>query len=77
MRLRPYSFRDVLRALSKIGFKVIRQRGSHIILKGEHGGKRRTVVIPKHKEIAVGTLHGIAFQAGLSVEEFVKLLKEV
>jgi len=77
MRLRPYSFRDVLRALSKIGFKVIRQRGSHVILKGEHGGKRRTVVIPKHKEIAVGTLHGIAFQAGLSVEEFVKLLKEV
>lgn len=77
MRLGPHSFRDVLRALSQIGFAVVRQRGSHVVLKGEHGGKRRTVVVPRHKEIAVGTLHGIAFQAGLSIEEFVKLLGEV
>jgi len=63
----------VIRVLGKLGFKVVRQKGSHIVLKGVYKDKKRTVVVPKHKEIAVGTLKGILFQAGLSVEEFIKM----
>jgi predicted RNA binding protein YcfA (HicA-like mRNA interferase family) len=66
----------VIRVLGKLGFKVVRQKGSHIVLKGVYKDKKRTVVIPKHKEIAVGTLKGILFQAGLSVEEFIKLAEK-
>ena len=63
----------MIRVLGKLGFKVVRQKGSHIVLKGVYKDKKRTVVVPKHKEIAVGTLKGILFQAGLSVEEFIKM----
>jgi predicted RNA binding protein YcfA (HicA-like mRNA interferase family) len=76
LKLKPYSYRKVIRVLGKLGFKVVRQKGSHIVLKGVYKDKKRTVVIPKHKEIAVGTLKGILFQAGLSVEEFIKLAEK-
>ncbi|MGB9713755.1 MAG: type II toxin-antitoxin system HicA family toxin [Candidatus Bathyarchaeales archaeon] len=66
----------MIKILSKLGFKIVRQKGSHIVLKGFYKDKKRTVVVPKHKEIAIGTLRGILFQAGLSVEEFIKLAEK-
>jgi len=30
-------------------------------------------VVPNHSEIAVGTIRGILFQAGITVDEFVEL----
>ena len=76
MRLKPYSYKEVIKALGKLGFRAVRQRGSHLVLKGFFKDRKRTVVVPKHREIAVGTLRGIMFQAGLTVEEFLKLTKE-
>jgi predicted RNA binding protein YcfA (HicA-like mRNA interferase family) len=76
LRLKPYSYREVIKALSKLGFRVVRQKGSHIVLKGIYGEKKRTVVVPKHKEIAVGTLRGILFQTGTTLEEFLKIIEE-
>ncbi|MBA7495492.1 hypothetical protein ES702_06079 [subsurface metagenome] len=77
MRLRRYSYRDVVKAVGKLGFRAVRQRGSHLMLKGFFKEKKRTVVVPKHREIAVGTLRGILFQAGLTVEEFLKLIEDI
>jgi predicted RNA binding protein YcfA (HicA-like mRNA interferase family) len=57
--IRPYSYRKVAKALGKIGFQMDRQRGSHMIFKGFTNGRERTVVVPKHGEIAVGTLMSI------------------
>lgn len=76
LKLKPYSYSQVIKALSKLGFSVVRQHGSHLILKGVSKGMNRTVVVPKHKEIAVGALKGILFQAGVSVEEFVSLMEK-
>ncbi|KPV65108.1 MAG: YcfA-like protein [Candidatus Bathyarchaeota archaeon BA1] len=76
MRLKPHSYTEVVKALGKLGFRAVRQRGSHLVLKGFFKDRRRTVVVPKHREIAVGTLRGIMFQAGLTVEEFLKLIEE-
>jgi len=65
-------WRDVVKALTKAGFKVARQRGSHIILvKDEY-----IVPVPKHMEIKRGLLLEIIAEAGLTREEFLKLLKE-
>ena len=65
------SWRDVAKALAKVGFKVARQKGSHIILvKAEY-----IVPIPKHGEIKRGLLQEIIAEAGLTREEFLKLLK--
>jgi len=76
LRLKPLSYKEVIKALGKLGFRAVRQRGSHIVLKGFFKDRRRTIVVPKHREIAVGTLRGIVFQAGLTVDEFLKLIKE-
>jgi len=76
LRLGPYSYRAIIKTLGRLGYKVVRQKGSHIVLKGFYKERVRTVVVPAHKEIAVGTLKGILCQAGLTVEEFIKLTEK-
>jgi mRNA interferase HicA len=65
-----YSWRKVARALTKLGFRVARQRGSHIIFKDD--GK--TVPVPRDEEIGPGLIGAIAAEIGMSREEFEKLL---
>ena len=77
MRLKCHHYKEIVKALSKIGFKPVRQKGSHLVLKGLYKDKKRTVVVPKHEEIAIGTLKGILFQAGLTAEEFLELIKKI
>ena len=67
------SGREVVKALGQIGYAVDRQRGSHIVLRNEEAPYHR-LTIPDHDEIAKGTLRGIIRQAGLTTEEFKKLL---
>jgi predicted RNA binding protein YcfA (HicA-like mRNA interferase family) len=66
---------DVVKILNKLGFSIIRQSGSHMILIKEDSQGKRTVVVPKHKELAKGTLLSIISQSGLSKEEFLNKLK--
>ncbi len=63
----------VVKTLSKIGYEVDHQTGSHIILRQREYPHRR-LTIPNHKEIAKGTLRGIIKQSGLTVENFMELL---
>lgn len=70
-KLRNHSYRDVLKVLKKRGFLVVRQSGSHIILKHADG---RTLPVPKYDVIAIGTLKSILQQAGISKEDFLKEL---
>ena len=67
------SGREIVKALGKVGFEVDRQRGSHIILRQSQPPHRR-IVVPDHKEIAKGTLRSVIRHAGLTVEEFARLL---
>jgi len=67
------SGRQVVAALRKIGYQRDRQRGSHIVLRRETPPHRR-LVVPDHREIAKGTLRAILRQAGLTPDEFGKLL---
>jgi len=59
----------VVNALSKVGFKVIKE-GKHI---GMSDGVHR-VTIPRHRRINPYTLKGIIKDAGLSDEEFRELI---
>jgi len=61
---------EVIRALQRIGFIVIRQRGSHVILRRGSQG----CVVPDHREVKTGTLAGLLKQAGVSVDEFIHAL---
>ena len=64
--------RECVAALERVGFRVRRQEGSHMILRRDEPFAQ--VVVPDHRELDRGTLRAIIRQAGLSVSEFVRLL---
>jgi predicted RNA binding protein YcfA (HicA-like mRNA interferase family) len=73
-RLPRISGADCLRALTRLGFAEVRQRGSHVTV-------RRTepfaqVVVPMHRELDRGTLGSIVKQAGIDGETFIAALRE-
>jgi len=64
----------VLRALLKAGFYVHHQTGSHVILKHKSDETKR-VTLPMHnKDLKIRTLRSILSQAGISNEEFRKII---
>jgi len=73
-KLPSISGQKVVKALSKLGYEIDHQTGSHIILRQNKEPFRR-LTVPNHKEIAKGTLLAIIKQAGLTKEEFFKLIK--
>lgn len=67
--LRP---NQVVKAFTRLGWEVARQRGSHIILVKD--GNIATLSIPNHSQVARGTLRSLIKRAGISVEEFLEAL---
>jgi predicted RNA binding protein YcfA (HicA-like mRNA interferase family) len=69
---------ELVRALEKIGFRITRQRGSHIQLRREEtDGSFTTFPVPVHagKTIKPGTLKGIIRKAGLDVAQLLEILR--
>lgn len=66
------SGRECVRALERLGFSVVRQKGSHMILVREI--PKALIVVPDHRELDAGTLRAIIRHAGIGVEEFKALL---
>ncbi len=62
------SGREVVRVFEELGWRVARQRGSHIVLIKE--GQIATLSVPDHKEVAKGTFRSLIRSAGLTVGEF-------
>lgn len=60
---------DAIKALEKAGFSIVRQ-GKHTVM----SDGVRIVTIPRHNPVNAFTMGGIARDAGLSVEDFKKLL---
>ena len=72
-KLPVISGRECVRALEQAGFYLKRQTGSHLILRRDEPFAQ--VVVPDHKVLDRGTLRAIMRQTGLSVDDFVDLLK--
>jgi len=66
------SGQECIKALARAGFVVVRQQGSHIVVR--RGDPFAQLVVPDHKELDRGTLRAIIRQAGMTVEEFVELM---
>ena len=73
MRLPALRGTDVVRALAKAGFVVIRRRGSHQVLRHQD---RRTTVVPVHRgeTLGPGMLSKILNDVQMTREEFQSLL---
>lgn len=63
---------EAIKALERLGFSVVRQSGSHIVLRKGSSG----CVVPNHQEMKIGTLNGVLKQAGVSLDDFIKVLKK-
>jgi len=68
------NYDKVIKALQRDGWVVVRQKGSHIRLHKYTKDKKLKLIVPAHKPIKRSTLAHILKQAGLTVEEFLKLL---
>lgn len=63
---------EVVRALERLGFVQVRQRGSQVVMRlGEQG-----CVVPLQREIKRGTLAGIVRQAGVDPTHFLAALRQ-
>lgn len=70
-RLAGISWHKAVNAFCRAGWTVLRQKGSHVIL-GRPGNPN--LVIPAHRTVAPFLLRGQIRRAGLTEEEFVRLL---
>jgi predicted RNA binding protein YcfA (HicA-like mRNA interferase family) len=68
----PYT--EVIKALQRDGWLVVRQRGSHVRLQKRFGAEVLKLTIPAHRPIKRSTLAHVLKQARLGVEQFLALL---
>lgn len=61
-----------IKAFRRAGWRVVGQRGSHVKLYRD--ADENTLIVPLHDELSRWTLKGILADAGLPVEDFIRLL---
>lgn len=72
-RLPVISGKEIIRVFIKIGYRVVRQRGSHIRL---HHPKKDPLTVPNHKVLAKGLLRKLLRDSEISTEELIELFNE-
>ena len=60
------SGKEAIKALTRLGFVFVRQKGSHVVMRRGTSG----CVVPMHDEISQGTLRGVLKQAGVEANAF-------
>jgi predicted RNA binding protein YcfA (HicA-like mRNA interferase family) len=71
--MKPVLYREVKRKLEAAGFIQVGQTGSHAKFAKTTSEGTLTATVPKHRDVAPGTLRSILRQARLSHEEFNRL----
>ncbi len=69
------SGRQAVRVFERIGYVVVRQRGSHIRLRDESNPNHLPLTVPDHAFLKPGLLHQLLRDADLTVEQFISLLR--
>jgi predicted RNA binding protein YcfA (HicA-like mRNA interferase family) len=70
---RPLPYREVKRKLAASDFSENSQRGSHVKFVKQTDAGIRIVIVPRHREVAAGTLRSILRQSGMTWDEFNEL----
>lgn len=60
---------EVVKVFERFGWQFVRQSGSHMVMVKD--GEMASLSIPKHREVAKGTLRSLIRSANLTVDEFV------
>ena len=79
-KLPPISGKKVVKLLKKLGYKKVRQKGSHMRFKKDTHLGEHSITVPYHKEISKGTLNSILNSLSLwnniPKKELIRMLKE-
>ena len=67
-------YQQIIRALERAGWAVVRQRGSHIRLEKRFETEMLKVTVPAHRPVKRSTLTHILRQARLELDDFLELL---
>ena len=70
-KISQISGKTAVKIFSKIGYRVVRQKGSHVRL---HHPDKKPLTVPDHKVLGKGLLRKLLRDSELSVEEFLKLI---
>ncbi|KAF0134422.1 MAG: hypothetical protein FD145_647 [Candidatus Saganbacteria bacterium] len=65
------SAREIISGLKRIGFEIVKQKGSHIKLSRRVADRKIVTIVPNHKTVMPGTLKGILELAEVELEEFI------
>ncbi len=68
----PYT--QIVRALQRDGWTLVRQKGSHMRLQKRTGDELLKITVPAHKPVKRSTLAHILKQARLDLEKFLELM---
>jgi predicted RNA binding protein YcfA (HicA-like mRNA interferase family) len=68
------SYAEIIRALQKDGWTIVRQRGSHIRLHKRIEDELLKITVPAHRPVKRSTLAHLLKQARMDVERFLELL---
>jgi len=71
-KLGNISGKQAVKAFKNAGWQVMGQVGSHVVM--TKSDMKANLSIPQHKELSVGTLRALIRNAGLDVDEFLKLI---
>jgi len=71
--MRPVPYREVKRKLEAAGFSEVAQTGSHVKFAKTTNEGTLTAIVPKHREVAGGTIRSILRQAHISQDKFARL----
>ncbi len=71
----------LIKLLTVLGYEIVRQKGSHVRLRKKTEIGEHNITVPKHKEIAKGTLNDILSKVSMwnniSKEKLIEMLKEM
>ena len=67
---------QVVRALERLGFAVVREREHIALARRNPDGTRSILTMPNHPRLKGSTLRAICTQAGIPREEFLKAYAE-
>jgi len=74
------SGKTLIKVLQKLGYEIIRQKGSHVQIRLRSEYEEHTITIPIHDEIAPGTLNDIigkvSLRNGMSKQALIEIIKK-
>jgi len=73
-KLPSISGNEAIKCFEKLGYEIVRQRGSHTRLHHKSDSSKKPLTIPRHKVIGKGLLRKLIRDAEISIDKLLELL---